>query len=142
MPYDIYKLLHILGMVFVVMALGGAVVHVINGGSKSSNAFRKGIAISHGVGLVLLIVAGFGMLAKLGIHGLPVWAIGKLVVWLILGGMPVLIYRSQAFARNSWIVIPALVAVATGLALFRGSFAAAAPVPASADTAVVQPAQP
>jgi len=133
MPYEIYKILHILGVSLVVMALGGAVVHVVNGGSKSSNAFRKGIAITHGVGLLFLLVAGFGMLAKLGIHSVPPWVIGKLVIWLILGAFPVLIYKSKAVACKSWLIIPALVVVASVLALYRGKFsgvAPAAPIPA------------
>ena len=67
MSYEVYKIIHLLGLSMVLMSLGGIILHSINGGSKGSNTFRKGAMITHGVGLFLLLVAGFGMLAKLGI---------------------------------------------------------------------------
>jgi len=48
----------------------------------------------HGIGLLIVLIAGFGMLAKLNLMGsFPGWAVGKLVIWLALGALPAPIYR-------------------------------------------------
>lgn len=119
MSYEFYKVLHILGLSLVVLSLGGIILHVINGGSKESNGFRKGAMMTHGIGLLLLLVAGFGMLAKQGIHSIPGWVAGKLVIWLLLGGLVAVAYKKQALARKLWLVVPVLVFVATTLAIYK-----------------------
>ena len=118
MSYEIYKIIHLLGLTMVVLSLGGIIVHAINGGTKSTNAFRKGAVITHGVGLLLLLVAGFGMLARLGIHSFPGWVVGKLVIWLTLGAFVGLAYK-QKLARKLWFIIPVLVVLAATLAIFK-----------------------
>ena len=118
MSYEIYKVAHLLGLSLVVLSLGGIALHAINGGSKASNTFRKGVMITHGVGLLLLLVAGFGMLARLGIHSMPSWVIGKIVIWLALGGLVALAYKQQ-MARKVWLAVPVLVAAAAVLAIVK-----------------------
>jgi hypothetical protein len=118
MSYEFYKVLHLIGLTLVVMSLGGIMLFAINGGTKASNSFRKGAMMTHGVGLLLLLVAGFGMLAKLGIHGVPSWVGGKLVIWLALGAFVGLAYKPN-LARKLWIAVPVLVAIATLLAQFK-----------------------
>jgi hypothetical protein len=119
MSYEVYKIIHLLGLSMVVMSLGGIILHSINGGSKGSNNFRKGAMITHGVGLFLLLVAGFGMLVKLGIHGVPSWIGGKLIIWLLLGAFAALAYKSQCLAKKLWIAVPILVVLASTLALYK-----------------------
>lgn len=119
MSYEIYKILHLLGLSLVVLSLGGIILHVINGGSKATNTFRKSVMITHGVGLLLLLVAGFGMLAKLGIHSVPGWVGGKLVIWLALGALAAVAYKSQALAKKLWLAVPVLVLIASSLALYK-----------------------
>lgn len=118
MSYEIYKIAHLLGLSLVVLSLGGIALHAINGGSKASNSFRKGVMITHGVGLLLLLVAGFGMLARLGITGMPGWVIGKIVIWLILGALVGLAYKQQ-LARKVWVAVPLLVVLAAALAIVK-----------------------
>jgi uncharacterized membrane protein SirB2 len=119
MDYNFYKILHLLGLSMVVLSLGGIIVHVINGGSKESNSFRKGAMITHGVGLLLLLVAGFGMLAKLGIHSFPGWVLGKIGIWAVLGAFAVLVYKKSQMAKKFWFAVPALVVIAALLAVYR-----------------------
>jgi hypothetical protein len=119
MSYEIYKILHLLGLSLVVLSLGGIILHVINGGSKESNGFRKGAMITHGVGLLLLLVAGFGMLARIGIHSVPPWVGGKLVIWLLLGAFAAVVYKKPAIAKKLWIAVPCLVVVAAALAIYK-----------------------
>lgn len=118
MSYEIYKVLHLLGLTLVCMSLGGIMLYAINGGSKASNSFRKGVMITHGVGLLLLLVAGFGMLAKQGIHGVPTWVGGKLVIWLALGAFVGLAYKQQ-LAKRLWFAVPLLVVAAAWLAIAK-----------------------
>jgi hypothetical protein len=118
MSYEFYKILHLLGLTLVVLSLGGILVHVINGGTKATNIFRKGAMITHGIGLLLLLVAGFGMLARLGIHSFPGWVIGKVIIWLALGAFVGIAY-TQNLARRLWFIVPVLVVIAATLAIVK-----------------------
>lgn len=118
MSYEVYKILHLLGLTLVVLSLGGILVHAINGGTKTTNAFRKGAMITHGVGLLLLLVPGFGMLARLGIHSFPGWVVGKVLIWLALGAFVAFAYK-QNIARKLWVVVPLLVVIAATLAIVK-----------------------
>lgn len=75
------------------MALGGVTLHVLNGGTKEF-ANRKMIAITHGIGLFLILLGGFGMLARLGIiWPWPGWIVAKFIIWLAYGGLLTLVYK-------------------------------------------------
>jgi hypothetical protein len=106
MSYEFYKLLHLLGVFLTITALAGAAHHVATGGTKQTNTFRKSVAMTHGIGLLLVLAAGFGALAKLGVHGFPLWVILKLCLWLTLGGLIAAIYKMPKFARSLWIATP------------------------------------
>lgn len=90
----------------VYLALGALTMHVINGGTKE-HSWRKPLAITHGVGLVLALVGGFGLLARLGIiHGmLPTWVILKLVIWLVFGALLGVLIRKPHIAKPVWIMM-------------------------------------
>ena len=67
----------------------------------------------------MLLVAGFGALAKLEVQGVPSWAWGKLVLWLLLAASPVLIKRKPNFAKALWFALPLLGVVAASLAVLK-----------------------
>jgi hypothetical protein len=114
---QVYKNIHLLGIFMILMALGGLILHRINGGTRA-HTWRKPVAITHGVGLLLALVGGFGALARLGIFWpLPGWAIGKLVIWLALGALIAVIFRSPALAKSLWWVTIVLATLAGYLAL-------------------------
>jgi len=119
MSYAFYKTLHYLGFFLVFAALGGSLVHAMNGGTKDNNPSRKLLAIGHGLGLTLVVIAGFGMLAKLGIHGVPGWAAAKIVVWLVIGALLVVPNRLPHLAKPVYIALPFLGALAGWLALAK-----------------------
>lgn len=118
MTYEIYNVLHIFGIILVFMALGAAALHAGNGGTREDNHGRKIVASVHGVGLLVILVAGFGMLAKIG-GGLPGWLHPKLLIWLLLGAAPIIIARKPGSARAMWLVLPLLGAVAAYLGIFH-----------------------
>ena len=116
----VYKVLHLVGITMIVVPLGALALHVLNGGTRTSNQHRRLLAITHGIGLLLTLVAGFGMLARLGIDGFPSWAILKTIIWLVLGAALGLLYRVPATAKIVWMMIPLLVGAATWIVLNRG----------------------
>ena len=112
----VYKNLHLLGVVMVLMALGGVILHHILGGARA-HAWRKPLAITHGVGLLLVLLGGFGMLARLGIHWpWPGWIIGKIIIWLVFGALGAVVARNTALARPLWWVTILLGGLAAYLA--------------------------
>lgn len=115
----VYKNIHLLGVFMMLMALGGLILHRINGGTRE-HAWRKPVAITHGIGLLLALIGGFGALARLGIFWpLPGWAIGKLVIWLVFGALVAVIFRSPALAKPLWWVTIVLAVLAAYLALHK-----------------------
>jgi hypothetical protein len=119
MSYNVYKLLHLLGGAMVFVSLGGIAVHAIGGGGKESNPARKPLAILHGIGLALLIIAGFGMLARLGLSMSAGWIWTKVVIWVVLGAASTLPYRSEQLARTLLVLLPILGLLAGYLAIYK-----------------------
>jgi hypothetical protein len=118
--YSVYKLLHILGILVLFLALGGLTLHAANGGVKDTNHRRKLVMATHGIGLFVILLGGFGMLARLGINtGFPGWIWGKLAVWVVLGALVMLPYRFPALARPLWLIVPLLGTAAAYMALYK-----------------------
>ena len=116
-----YKLVHILGILLVFLSFGGLVLHAMNGGTKTTNTGRRLVAIGYGLGLFLILLGGFGMLARLGIvqGGLAGWIWFKLVLWLAIGGLFALPYRKPGSARLLWVLGPALGLLAAWAGLYK-----------------------
>jgi uncharacterized membrane protein SirB2 len=120
MSLEVYKIIHILGILMAFTALGGTFVYVANGGLKADNKVRKAVAISHGVGLLLILISGFGMLAKLGFTGIPpFWALVKFGIWLFIGAALFLAYKKPAMATKLWALCVALGCLASIFALYK-----------------------
>ncbi|TGK01914.1 hypothetical protein EHQ53_15725 [Leptospira langatensis] len=117
--YPVYKLIHILGILFLFSAYGGLALHVIGGGTKE-NAPRKLIALAHGIGMTLILLGGFGMLARIGIlTAFPGWVIAKIVLWLVFGGALTVYYKKPNFAKVLWYGLPILGTFSAYLALYK-----------------------
>lgn len=113
-----WKVIHLFAVLFVFLCLGGLSLHAMNGGTRSSNTAHRLVVISYSLGLVLILVAGFGWLGASDAMsgGLPGWAGAKLAIWLLVGGMLALPYRRPRLARLLWIAAPLLGAAAAYLA--------------------------
>jgi hypothetical protein len=82
MDYNFYKITHLIGISVLALGVGG----MMAGGEK-----RKAFAILQGIGLLVMLVTGFGLLAKLKLTPyVPPFAIMKLVLWLVIGMLPML----------------------------------------------------
>lgn len=113
--YPVYKIVHLFGIFLIIAALGGVSLHAINGGTRN-HPFRKKAAMTHGIGMFLALLGGFGLLARLGIHWpWPLWVALKLTIWLFFGGAIALAYRSSA--RWLWWAVPVLGGCAAYLAI-------------------------
>jgi hypothetical protein len=102
MDPSFYLLLHVVGIMLLFIGLGGLAVHAALGAAPDAGGKVRTLAvIAHGVGLVLVLVGGFGLLAKkLQISGdWPGWVYLKLAVWLALGAGISLFKRAPALAR-------------------------------------------
>lgn len=122
MSYNLYRILHLLGIFMLFAAVGGAVLRKIvegdAGSARPKDRAARLVGITHGVALLLLLVTGFGLLAKLGL-GLPGWAWAKLGVWLVMGAIVTLARRSAAAAGAIWWLLPLLGVLAAWLAIFK-----------------------
>ncbi len=115
--YSIYKIVHLLGVMMVFLSLGGVIMHAINGGGRE-HSWRKPVSITHGIGLFLALLGGFGLLARLGVvHGaLPGWVIAKLAIWLVFAILIGVVIRKNSWAKPIWIISLLLGGVAAYLA--------------------------
>ncbi len=118
--YPVYKVVHLFGIFLIFVSLGGVTLHSMNGGSRE-HPMRKKAAMTHGVGLLIALVGGFGLLARLGVLSpFPLWAALKLVIWLFMGGAIALAYRAKGgIGKMLWWLFPLLGASAAYLAIFK-----------------------
>ena len=115
-----FKVLHMLGVVLTFSALGALYVAA----GAAGNGAGKLAKVTHGVGLLLVLFAGFGLLGGLGLShspgGWPLWIWLKLAIWLVLGAAVVLLRRSTGATRTLlWWLLPLLGGAAAYLAFFK-----------------------
>jgi hypothetical protein len=119
--YEIYKVIHLFSMFLLFTLLGGIALHALNGGTRETNRGRKLVGALHGVALFLILLGGFGMLARLGIvqGGLPGWIYAKLAIWValpVIGTMP---YRKPATAKAVLLALPVIGALSAYFAIYK-----------------------
>ena len=122
MSYQVYKVIHIVGIIFLFLSLGGMLLHMMNGGTKASNGSRKFTAITHGLAAFAILLGGFGLMARLGMPHMgphPTWIYVKVAVWLTLGFLPILIWRKGSLSRFFWFLVPALGGLAAYFAILK-----------------------
>lgn len=117
MSIAFYKLLHLIAIFLVFGQLGITVAHA----GRLEGQWKKLTSAMHGIGLLLLFVSGFGMLAKLGIMGFPwpAWVWVKLGVWLAIGASATWIHKMPEKATLSLFLIIVLGTVAAYMALYK-----------------------
>lgn len=120
MSTSAYTVLHLLGAFLAFLTLGGLVLHTLNGGTKESNRGRRLTGITFGVGMLLVLISGFALLAR-GHYGFPLWVWLKVAVWLVVGALPAFIPRFPRCATFLWWLVPLLGALAAWLCLYKPS---------------------
>lgn len=119
MSPQFYNVLHITGVILVFLAYG---LLIARGALRSDDpGVRKLGGIASGVGLLLILVSGFGLLAKFS-YGFPAWVIAKIVIWVVLGGMITALNRAPHLSRLWFWVIFLLGLLAVLSAYLRPTF--------------------
>ncbi len=114
--YGVYKVVHFIGILMVLMSIGGLAMAAIS--QAPGKVWRRPVMITHGIGMLVSLVGGFGLLARLGVmHGsLPGWIYAKLAIWFIFGAMAGVLIRKPSLAKPLWVVVIVLGGLAAYLA--------------------------
>ena len=116
MPAYIYQILHVTGIIMLFMGYGALLARSL---ARSDSApVRKLGSMTSGIGLLLILIAGFGMISKLGHSFTAPWLIVKMAIWLALGGVIVLINRKPALAKPLWFSILGLGIIASAMVYY------------------------
>lgn len=117
LSYQIYKIIHFIGIALVLMSLAGMLAS-----PKLSPAFgRRFLSINHGIGLFLVLLGGFGLMARTGIAGgsWPQWIWFKFAIWLCFGAYIVVARRLQSRAPLVWTGMLVLLIAAATIANYK-----------------------
>ena len=109
MDPTVYKIIHLTGIAAIALGVGG----MMAGGPN-----RKPFAILQGVGLLVMLVSGFGLLAKLHL-GFPHFAIVKTVLWVVIGLLPMIARRLKLPLAAAMVISLSLVAVMAWLGVMK-----------------------
>jgi hypothetical protein len=119
MSYEFYKVLHLTGVILTFSGLIGLLT-VRMSGTALEGKTKTLVFISHGLGLLMALVGGFGLLARLGMaQSMPHWVYVKLVIWLFLGGAISVVKRKGHMGWPLYGVLIALFVVASYLAVSK-----------------------
>jgi hypothetical protein len=99
MPYDAYKIIHLVGIAALALGLGG----MMAGGAN-----KKAFSILQGLGLLVMLVSGFGLLAKLHL-GFPHFAMVKVALWVALGMLPLILRKCRVPLAGGMLIALTLV---------------------------------
>jgi hypothetical protein len=118
MNHDTLKCIHVVGLALTFMGLTGILALRMAGQGKLPG--RLLFHVSHGLGLLLIVVTGFMMASQLGVlHTAPPWLKGKMVIWLFAAGSVSLAARFSRYAVPVYLFFVALVATAAWLGLMK-----------------------
>lgn len=117
MDSNIYQVLHIIGISMVFLGYGALLARSM--AAPGNVSVRKLGSMTSGIGLLLILVAGFGLISKMGYSFTSPWLIVKMVIWLALGGLVVLINRKPNLAVMIWWLLIALGASAAVMVYIR-----------------------
>ncbi|MFP4167000.1 MAG: hypothetical protein ACLFUF_07540 [Opitutales bacterium] len=110
MPVTTYNILHLIGILMLFLGYGALLGRSL-AGSEHAGVKKLG-SITSGIGLVLILIAGFALISKMHYSFSAPWLIGKMLIWLALGGLIVLINRKPNLAVALWWALVLLGALA------------------------------
>ncbi len=94
MNQNFYLAIHLLGVIFLFLGLGSALL------PADSPQRKIGLRL-HGIGLVLLLFGGFGLIGKIK-SGFAWWFWVKLALWFGFGAMPLLSKRGLVSTTTAY----------------------------------------
>ncbi len=118
--HPFYNVVHIVGLIFLMAALGG--IASLAGRDRPSDSIQRAARGFHVMGIFLILLGGFGMLARLGIisgGGWPLWVWVKVVIWGILGVAGFVPLRYPRTALPLLFLLPLLGGLAAYMAIYK-----------------------
>lgn len=116
MSPEFYRVAHIVGVFMLFLGLGGLFAWV-GRDEKAPKLFM----MMHGLGLLLMIVAGIGRAHKLD-YGWPAWLLLKIGCWLVIALLPTMARRGMLPRAAAVVLALALGGVAFWLATAKPLF--------------------
>jgi dipeptide/tripeptide permease len=101
MDYQLLVVLHLLGLALLTYGFG-VLLTTSSARLDENKKLRLPGVLTHGIGLLILIVTGFIMFFQVK-YSTHAWIGIKFVIWLVLGGMIALIRRKPE-KRNVWML--------------------------------------
>jgi hypothetical protein len=120
MSYFTYKLIHYLWIFILLATLGAALGR--QGMSEDRDPLRARWAALYGAALFLVLLGGFGLMARVGVeHGamFPGWILAKFGIWALLGGVLFLAWRKRAWSMPLLAFVPFLAVLAGWIAVTK-----------------------
>lgn len=114
MSYEFYKILHVFSVLLLFTSLGTLAATA----RSDSDRLRRLAGVAQGISLAVIFIAGFGLMARLGMFGaIPVWAWLKIGLWLVLGFVVLPLRRKPEWATALWLAMPIIGGLAAWLAI-------------------------
>ena len=111
-----YKILHVIGILMLFLGIGGAVIRAaIN---QKSEKLEKFVLMNHGIGLLIIVIAGFGQLAKLGMV-FSGWVVVKIIIWVLMGALIMPIKKVPQMKSVWWFTALTMGAIAAYMAIYK-----------------------
>lgn len=119
MSYEFYKIMHVTGFIMVFLGLAGVLALRMAGPNLPKRAYML-FVITHGIGLLIAFVAGFGLAARMNMfQNLPIWVWAKIAIWLVLGGAMALAKRRGQIGTPILVLLIGLGGTAAWLAITK-----------------------
>lgn len=122
---QVYLLLHFSGILLVFFAYGSLVTRALLIRAAGANTLpastlggKKLGAIVSGLGLLMILVSGFGMVAAMQL-GWPLWVIIKIIIWVLLGSLVGVLNRKPNLSPLMWVLTLALGLAAVATVVIR-----------------------
>lgn len=120
MPIETYRTIHLFAIMLLFTSIGGLALYVAAGGTKAANPHRKLVSALHGTAAFLVLLGGFGMLARLHVgFPFPLWIWIKLTIWTLLSVVIMVPYRKPDLAKPLFLAAPLLGLLAAWAAIFK-----------------------
>ena len=119
MTYEFYKTLHFFGLIltFTSLIASFGIIYFSNAEQSNPGIFKK-FSIGHGIGLVIILVSGFGLAARLGyMSQLPTWVYFKIALWLVAGGIVAIIKRKKLSSVLMYTILIAIPVIGSIIAV-------------------------
>jgi predicted membrane channel-forming protein YqfA (hemolysin III family) len=116
MSLPFYKILHLIGILMLFLSIGGAIIRAAI--DQKNEKLEKFVLINHGTSLLIIVVAGFGMLAKLGMV-FSTWVVVKIIIWLLMGALIMPIKKMPEKRTVWWVTALVLGSISAYMAIYK-----------------------